>query len=269
MAFGFASEQLAGALDSVGVGRSDVLFVHSSLMHLGRLAGVSLTAMPDAIRDLLLARIGSKGTLAAPAPNWDYGRKAQAFDLTRSPVTKELGVLSAAICKTPGARRSPNPIFSVAAIGARADEICAGGTTSAFGYDSAWDRLYRADADILFLGCDLTYLTLIRYIEMRFGVPYLYTKLFRRAITDDGRSVADHSTALLRYMHCPVEYGLDRFQDRLAELGVLRRTTLGAAPVFCLSAAATFDAGIAALKEDIHYFLASPPDYRTDQVPLL
>ena len=52
----------------------------------------------------------------------------------------------------------------------------------AFGADSAWDQLFKLNSDIVFLGCDLSVCTFIRYIEFRFGVPYLYNKHFNRDI---------------------------------------------------------------------------------------
>lgn len=265
----FTRAQLRAALGHVGVRSGSVLFVHSSLMHLGQMEGESLSAMPQAIYEELRGAIGADGTLGAPAPNWDYGRKAVPFDLRRTPVTRQLGVLSAHLCKMPGSSRSPNPIFSVTANGPQADFICGGGTTSAFGYDSAWDRLYRLDADVLFLGCDLTYLTFARYMEMRFGVPYLYNKLFHTPILDDGAPVASTSTALLRYMHCPVDYDLSRFQARLEQRGLLARAAIGDAPVLRLATGPVFEEGMQALKEDIHAFLAAPPPYVSDQVPLV
>lgn len=265
----YAEDDLRGALAAVGVQAGETIVVHSSLMHLGVLAGDDIATYPARLTAVLRDVLGPDGTLCVPAAFWEYGAKRLPFDLVHSEVTQALGVLGRHVRRLPGALRSLNPIFSVAAVGPQAEFICRGGTTTAFGVDSAWDRLYRMNARMVFLGCDLSRLTLIRYIETRFGVPYLYTKLFHRPVLEDGRELAATTSAPLRYMHCPVTYGLAPFEQRLREAGLLAETPLGAGAVKAVLAHPCFDAGIAALKEDPHAFLAVPPPYDPDQVPMI
>ena len=265
----FTLSDLASALDAVAIAPGATVMMHSSLFHLGRLEGVGLADTPAALIDALLDRLGPEGTLAVPASNWDYGRKNLPFDIRVSPVTKELGVLSAQLASRPDAERSPNPIFSVAAVGAQADFICNGGTAVAFGPDSAWERLARLNGENLFLGCDLTYLSFARYIEFVSGVPYLYNKLFRTPVLDNGRPLDLTVIAPLRYAHCQAEHKMDRFEARLRSAGVLRETRLGGGPVKAVSMNDCLSLGSEALKEDIHFFLEDRPAYAADQLPLL
>jgi aminoglycoside 3-N-acetyltransferase len=264
----YSEAQLLAALEGVGIAPGATMVVHSSLFHLGRLEGVALAESAARIVALLRDHLGPEGTLAVPASNWDYGRKREPFDLRRSPVTKALGVLSQQVAALPESRRSPNPIFSVAAVGAQADFICGGGTASAMGPDSAWDRLYRLNAENLFLGCDLTYLSFVRYIEYLCGVPYIYNKLFDVPLYDDGRPLGLTVVTPLRYAHCPAEHDISRFEQRLRQRGVLREIVLGSGPVKAVRMDDCFKLGVEALKEDIHFFLAGPPAYQPGQVPL-
>ena len=264
----YTIEQLHAALEYVGIAPGATVMLHSSLFHLGRLEGAGLRETPERIVGALRAYLGPEGTLAVPASNWDYGRKREPFDIRRSPVTKDLGVLSAAVAALPEAERSPNPIFSVAAVGARAGKICGGGTASAMGPDSAWDRLYRLNAENLFLGCNLTYLSFARYIEFVYGVPYLYNKLFETPVLDDGRPLDLTVVTPLRYHHCSGEHSMRRFEERLRARGALRETTLGGGPVKAVRMDVCLRLGVEALKEDVHFFLAETPPYRPDQLPL-
>ena len=43
----------------------------------------------------------------------------------------------------PNSFRSSNPLFNITALGKKAKYITNGGTSNAFGVDSAWDKLYN------------------------------------------------------------------------------------------------------------------------------
>lgn len=264
----YSLADLDSALDIIGVRRGGgALVLHSSLFEIGRLDGMPLQEQPGAVIRALLDRIAPDGTLALPAANWDYG-KTGVFDLKRTPPSKLLGVVPASFLGLPGVQRSPNPIFSVAALGPQAEFICNGGTATAFGADSAWDRLFQLDAEMLFLGCGLMFMTLARYIEHRFGVPYIYNKLFAIPPTDDGRPIDLPVVTTLRFLHCSRDYALGRFEQRLRERGILREAPLGGGVARALRMSDAYREGVAALKEDIHYFLVEPPEYAPGQPPV-
>lgn len=264
----FNLDDLADALKEVQVTPAETVVMHSSLRDLGWLADTSLREYPARIIAAVREFLGPDGTLAVPAANWDYGRAKEPFDIRHSPVARELGVVGSHMISVPDAERSPNPIFAVAAVGKEADFICNSGTATAFGTDSAWDRMFQKDADMLFLGCDLTYLTFARYIEQHFGVPYLYNKLFDVPVLDNGKPLGLEVTAPLRFMSCPAEYDLSRFEERLRDSGCLRETRLGAGAVKAVKMLPCFEMGVAALKSDIHYFLKETPAYQPGEVPI-
>jgi aminoglycoside 3-N-acetyltransferase len=253
----------------VGIVAGDgVTVMHSSLPHLGMMAGVGRDEYPAVVANAVRDAIGPDGTLVVPAPNWDYGRLAQPFDPDTTPVSKPLGVVSAHVAGLAGAVRSTNPIFSVAAIGPQAAFICGGGTGTAFGHDSPWDRMSRLDATVLMLGCDCEYLTFVRYIEHRFGVPYLYNKMFATPVIRDGCQVDQATVAPLRYSHVPYAYDLRGLQEALTACGALRQAPLGGGTVGTVKMSECFEVGIGMLKDDIHTFLAAVPDYQEGQAPV-
>lgn len=260
---------IADALRQAGIEQGATIVMHSSLFHLGKLEGASIKESPGHVVQAIRDYLSPAGTLAVPAPNWDYGLKRQPFDIRHTPVTKSLGVIGGHVASLAESKRSLNPIFSVAALGPKASFICEGGVATAFGVDSAWDRLFQLNADMLFLGCDISYMTFVRYIEQRFGVPYLYNKLFDVPILDDGQPIDMSVVALLRYAHCPVEYDLSPLADRLRGAGALRKTSLGGGEVYAVRMDKCFPIAIEALKKDIHFFLAKRPPYVTGQVPVV
>lgn len=265
----YSTKELVAALDEVGIVAGDgVTVMHSSLPHLGLMEDVGRDEYPAAVADVVRNAIGPDGTLVVPAPNWDYGRLALPFDPDCTPVSKPLGVVSAYISRLDGAMRSTNPIFSVAAIGPHAAHICGGGTGTAFGHDSPWDLMFRMDATVLMLGCDFEFLTFVRYIEHRFGVPYLYNKMFDTPVIRGGCEVEQATVAPLRFAHVPYSYDLRGLQDALAERGSLHEAELGGSAIRSVKMSECFEVGVEMLKSDIHTFLAAAPDYQEDQVPV-
>jgi len=263
----YTLDALREALRAVDVVSGATVVVHSSLMHLGRLDDVPVDRDPALIVDVMLELLGPDGTLAVPASNWEYGRHDVPFDLQSTPSAKDLGVVPRYVLKRPDVVRSLNPTFNLAMVGARAAWLSAGGNGHAFGFDSAWDRLYRVDATMVFLGCDLNAMSFSRYMEMRYGVPYLYNKLFAAPVVDRGTPVDVPIVSLLRYADVPVEHNLTRFEQTLRERGVLREVALGGGYVRSVRAHACFDVGMECLKQDIHFFLSAPPCYPPDRPP--
>lgn len=265
----FHVSEFYAALQALSIGDSPVV-VHSSLFQIGLPSDCNLDLFPKMVFDALREVSGPQATLCFPAANWDYGKKRVPFDLKNSPVDKALGVLSDYVVKLPDSLRSKNPIFSLAAVGPKAPFICSTSTATAFGHDSAWDRLFQLNGSMLFLGCDLTYLTFARFMEFRFGVPYLYNKLFPIPVICEGKEVSQYSSAPLRFHHCPVTYDLSRLQNALQERGYLKEVQVGkCGRLRLLKMSDCFEVGMSMLKEDLHAFLASPPEYKTDQIPLL
>jgi aminoglycoside 3-N-acetyltransferase len=238
------------------------------LLHLGRLADCKAKDMPLKIIDILLEVVGKDGTLAVLAPFYDYADKKEPFDTRRSPVSFEVGVLNAALAERKEAERSANPLFSLAALGRQADYICNGPNASAFGAESAWDRIVGAGAKVLLLGSSIDRLTLVRYIEQRVAVPYLYIKLFKTPIYRNQKLLPYPVTTLLRYRDLPLTYNILEFGRRLRESDIIAEASLGGGRILAMDAAQAVDQGIAALQEDIHFFLEQPPTYVDNAHPL-
>ena len=154
--------------------------LHSSLINFGLIKDVPIKFIPKTIFHLIKKQLGKKGTLSALTPSYNYATKNNSFDLGCTPVSKDLGKMSEFIYKHSNSYRSINPLFNISSVGKDAKFITGDNSPMAMGEDSAWDRLFKLNSEILFLGCDISVCTFIRFIEFRFGVPYLYNKLFKK-----------------------------------------------------------------------------------------
>lgn len=170
-------EDVVSALRAVGVRGADVLFTHSSIAMLG-LPEVGLDA--EAIATMFLSAFrevaGEDGTWVLPTYTYSY-TKDEIFNPATVPPTRDMGLLPNALWRHPDAVRSLDPIFSVIAIGARAEELTAGVPTSCFGEDSIYARLIEVDGAVCNIGIG-SHSALLHHVEQKLGVPYRYPKSF-------------------------------------------------------------------------------------------
>ena len=160
-------ESLIADLRRIGVATGDTLMVHASVRSLGRIDGGVETVV-----GALLDALGPSGTLVAYV-DWDMGDGAEphglrppVFDRRLSRAARECGILPETIRTWPGAIRSDNPDAGIAAIGARAQWLCAGHPLSyGYGEDTPFAKLVAIGAKVLVLGAPLDTMTLLHHAE--------------------------------------------------------------------------------------------------------
>lgn len=164
-------EQLEAALKAAGVCPGDGLLVHSALQFLGRPEGGT-----GIYFEALCSILGPGGTLVVPTFHFAFA-KGQPYDPESTP-SQGMGIFSEYVRQQPGARRTPHPIQSLAAIGRFAEDLCGRDTLSAFDPGSAFERMLELDFKLLLLGADIQAASMVHYSEQRAGVPYRYWKEF-------------------------------------------------------------------------------------------
>jgi len=173
----YCRADVVAALRAVGVRPGDVVFSHTGIAMLGRPAeGLSKEAVFALFLAAFQEALGPDGTWILPAFTYSYAR-GEVFDPEAS-IPRSMGLLPELLCRTPGAVRSLDPIFSVVALGGRAAELAGDVSADCFGDDSIWGRLYACDAAICNIGIG-SHATFIHHVEQRLGVPYRFPKTFR------------------------------------------------------------------------------------------
>jgi aminoglycoside N3'-acetyltransferase len=267
----YSEAELANALDALGVRTGDVVHVHASLFALGAMRDVPSSAIPERVCRVLEEAVGRDGTITVPASFEDYARFGTPYDCVSSPVDAAQGVLSAHVARRPDAFRTFCPMSGVAGFGRLASDICHQSTGSGFGTGSAWDRLYVHDAKMLFLGVrPAKAFTFVVYIQSRFGVPYLYHKLYTVPTSERGNPVSLPITCAVRYLDrdYAISENCEPFEQRLVDEQALSSVAVGRGRVFMVpSARRAFDIGTDALKRDLYFFLAQPPRFVPGRIP--
>ncbi|MGW6565221.1 aminoglycoside N(3)-acetyltransferase [Streptomyces sp. NPDC054975] len=221
--------------EALGLREGAVVVVHSALSALGSVQG-GARAVVDALR----AAVGESGTVVVPTftpqvgdphpdvlpfedPRADEARRT--VPLFHDALPTPMGAIPNAVLATPGRLRGRHPQASVAALGARAEEVTANQPIAyALGKDSPFDRMYGMEAQILLLGVGHNRNSFLHYAESR--VPGHRTKLRRFPYEIEGERV---------WVETP-DLGDDngRFFPRLGAeadaAGLIRRRTIGSAP---------------------------------------
>ena len=176
-------ERVAGPLRDLGLQAGDAIGLHSNVPSLGRIMVQAFKAGGDsaverAVNDVVDGFVAvvdrDSGTLCVPTFSYCFlGREgAGAYDPKTTP--SRVGMLTDLFFRRPDAVRSLHPTHSVAAIGARAEELVAGHENlPALGVDSPFHRLAQWNGWICYLGTNGNTLSLLHVAEAIAEVPYL------------------------------------------------------------------------------------------------
>lgn len=248
------------AMESLGIKRGDILFIHSNIGFFGRCAAVK---SPDdlcksfymAIRD----QIGDEGTICVPAFTYSY---PCGLPFEKSALTK-MGTFAEWIRTHPLAYRSLDPCYSVAAIGADAKKLVTCVSRNSFDRNSFFGRFYRSNGKILNMNFDAGS-TFIHYVERDLNVPYRFDKSFHGTTIEGGLEYSTTQTIWCRYMHPLLEARFEAFDKRARAWETFKTAKLGRGEVGVISARDTRNLVKLALMEH-PWFLTKA--YEVGEVP--
>ncbi len=176
---------------------NEVVFIYSDLRAFGIYANDYSTR--DAFLYELIEPFLSNGQTVI-IPTFTYTGTGR-FDVDRTP--SRLGALNKWVTRQQGALRSEHPLFSVAAIGARADIVRNVGK-SAFGGDSIFERLLGQNAAFLHIGRPVAIgNTCVHYVEQKCGATYRYHKAFDTDVFRGDEFIGKDYTAFVRRQDIP------------------------------------------------------------------
>jgi aminoglycoside 3-N-acetyltransferase len=166
-----------------GLRSGDLVLIHSSLRRTVRRCVQG--GMSGAVTDILASfreAVGDSGTLLFPLFNFQF-TEGVAFDIRTSP--SQMGVLTETARQLDGAVRTGHPIYSFAAIGARAGEFAGIDNYSGYGADSPFAKLRALGGRIAILDLpDQHSMTFYHHVEEMKNVPYRFHKSFAGDYTD-------------------------------------------------------------------------------------
>lgn len=221
-------DAIIAGLRKLGVKTGDSIFIHASIRSIGYIQGG-----PKSVVDAILDVIGPEGTLAAPAFNFCH-------EIQDNPIIdpmndkSEMGSITQAVQKIPGACRSIAYRHSVSAYGPHAEQICnTPDDVSPFSMEGSFGQLLDIDADILLIGVAYTHCTCGHFAEFLNDVPYRQVLIKpMRVLQKDGslKQVAgvDYQpkpSADGSYYHKPADF--NKAGDMLEKLGRVKILPIG------------------------------------------
>lgn len=261
--------EAVNAFASLGIGRGDVVHVQSDLRRIGPAdAPLTIDGLCGFYLEALRTVLGPEGTITACTAFEDYGRFGTPFVRESSPSRTDM--LSEFLRTRPGAVRSMHPIVSVCALGPRAEEIAGGPHYDGFGGRSAWARLHQADAKLLTLGlsADLGGTTFFHYVERLYGMPYVYTKIFRYPVISHGHEIPGPFTMSVRYLDFGIVNTPVAVKHSLLDGGIARQVLTGRASSWCAPAKAVVDHMFDLFDRDRWIMLEQPPAFVPGRQPM-
>ena len=208
-----------------------------------------------------------KSTFYTLAPNYDYSEKKKKFDIKSKNISKDVGNFPKYLNSLKNSLRSNNPIFNLCGNGFNASKIFKNCSSSAFGFDSAWHRLYERNCEMIFIGCDLSKCTFIRFIEFNFGVPYIYNKFFKQSINSRNKKINHFSISSLRYLNSNIKYNTKKFENILLKKDYLKKAKNKNFNFMKIKMKDAFNLGIQELNKDPFFFLEKKPTFDKNFTP--
>ena len=267
---GYTQRELADAFSAVGLAEGDIVYLTTQLYGLGPMADATnrldfLERFYAAIR----SAIGQGGTLVVPTFTQQVGQFGLPY--IHEETVSLTGILGEHVRQRADSIRSLHPVFSVAAIGPRQDELCRDVSPVAFGVDSAFDRLARLGGKAVCLGFEYYsghIVSLMHHVETMFAVPYYYNKIVQSAVHAEGKKIDREFVINVRYLGMECIFDYRKYTDALAERGMIRSAPIGSGDMHAVDLKDMMDVGVSQLKDDLYAFLSHPPEYRRGEIPM-
>lgn len=266
----YTPTELSEGFSAVGLTDGDTVYLSTQLYGLGRMIGA--TDKDDFLSKIftaICAAIGRNGTLVVPTFTQQVGRIGLTYIHERTATMA--GIFGQYILCRKDAVRSLHPIFSVAAIGPKKHQVCDDISPVAFGADSTFDRLAKMGAKAVCVGFDYYsghIVSLMHYVETRFGVPYYYNKIVEADAYIGARKLEQTFIINVKYLNIAVEFDYHRYIDALGTRNMVRSAPVGGGFIYEVDVADMVEVGLSELKQDLHSFLAHPPAYKVGEPPL-
>jgi len=235
----YTRADLARAFAAVGLKEGDVVFSHSNVGYFGRPeGGLNAANVFEVVYGAFHDVIGDSGTLVVPTFTYSFSQN-KVFDPDNTP--GDCGIFTELVRQHPDAVRSEDPNVSVAAIGAKANELVFELPGNTYDNDGFFGRFHRANGVICNLNFDAGS-TFLHYVERCLEVPYRYDKSFHGIFSRNGVEEEREATIWVRNLAsedtCAVFEPFDSFAR---ERGLYREATVGRGAVGMITAADSYN----------------------------
>ena len=251
----YTKQDLIENFKEIGIDPNGTLKMHSSMSAVGEVEGRADTVL-DALMEYM-----EDGLLVLPTHTWSQENNENDIF---NPRTEEscVGILTNLFWKRKNVYRSLHPSHSVAAYGKEAKEFIKGeeNRRTPCPRDGVYGKLYDREAQILFLGCDLTSNTFIHGVEEWNNIPNrLSDKPINYKVVKSEDEIIE---CPMHYHSSPVEnisFHYHILTKPLLELGIAVKGQIGDAASYLCQAKEMADLTSEFLQKDPDLFINEDP----------
>ena len=228
-------QDLLVGFGQVGIENGDTVLVHTSYKSLGGVEGGAETVV-----DAFVELTGEDGTVLFPAFNFQSWTEDHYFDILETP--SKMGAITEVARLKPDAKRTPHPIYSFSALGARADEFSKTDDVEAYGKNSAFALFHKLNGKIVSIGLDFnSTFSMHHYIEYNVGCDYRRIIEFSGIYVGYDRDPQVKMYSMFARKDNTVNTYINPGMNELLEAGVIREVQVGEAKVHYSTANEFYD----------------------------
>ena len=178
--------EIRSALIDSGIEPGDTLMIHGDAIVAAQLTSIPRDLRLEVFFQEIINYLGPEGTLVVPTFTYSFTR-SEVYNVIKS--ESKAGLFSEVFRRKFPDSRTKHPIFSVVVLGKNKDLFLSSTINDCFGDNTIFDLLFKLDAKLITLGCDIVRITFTHYIEQKFGVDYRYFKYFSGDIVDGTKTL--------------------------------------------------------------------------------
>jgi aminopeptidase-like protein/aminoglycoside N3'-acetyltransferase len=211
--------------------------------------------------DVLQETVGPQGTILVPTYTFSFCRQ-ELFDLQLTPTVSgpwnTFADFPEYVRRLPGALRSADPIFAIAGLGPRAEELLTNVPHTCLGAGSVHDRLRRAGAKICNLGIGLYETTFQHHAEEMAQVPWRFKKLFTGSVREGNALRKEGWLYNVRILAKNADPYGHRLEQKAREIGICRVARIGRGEILAIGSCEYFELAMQELARDPWYTARGP-----------
>jgi aminoglycoside 3-N-acetyltransferase len=238
---------LHATLQQLGINKFDTLMVHGNAGVAAQLISIDSNERLEYLFNQLVEYVKDEGTIVIPTFSYSF-TKGENFNVDDT--ESSVGQFSEIFRKKFSTSRSHHPIFSMCSIGKFSNEFKQTSNQDCFGENTAFDLLYKKNAKIICLGCDINRITFTHYVEQAAKVPYRYFKFFSGLVISKNSSYKQETSYFVRDIDKNSISNLDKLKEELIKRGAYKEALFGRYLVSSISAMDFFNVASELISKD-------------------
>jgi len=258
----YTKEEFKRVLKDLGIKKGDIIFTHIAYAFLGKPEHCENNEqICQLILDSFLEILGEEGTLLVPTYTYSFCEKND-YDIKNSPST--VGPFTEFFRKQKNVIRSEDPIFSVAGIGSKSEELLSNLPHTCFGKNSIYDKLKKNHGKICMVGLQLRWATFRHHIEEMVNIPSRFIKKFDGKIIHNNKKTFQEWKYYVRHLNENCYPEGKKLEKMIREHNLCKISKIGRGEILCIESEKYFKFGFEQLKKDPWLTVKGPPIETSD-----